>query len=336
MKIKHFFFLLFIINSYSQEQLSSKITDLDKIVNAIRSKKSIEYFRLKNKNQFRKDSLYDQLKELSNKEEILNYINDSNGNLRVYSFRVLCEKYPELCYETILKNLHNYTSFRILNGCVIDSMYTTDLWIYLVSYEGWQCDYKLDSKQQHELNTIVIKDKTNKLYYRYDALKNIEITDGNYNFIKSLVINEKNGIALYQLAKYKKPDDLKIIASFYKRRDYLNCYLKAVEEFPDASFYPYLMKIVEQERMNHILYQESNWDVILFALAKYPIPQTTSLFQDLINEKSNEYNREICLGILQAIISNPNQIFDSIKSQIPASKDELFEIQNNIQMHNDY
>lgn len=332
MKIWNLLFIFFLLNLYSQE--GSKRTDLTSVVNAIKSKKELRIFHSKNQNYFLKDTLFNQLQESASEKQILEFTNDTNGILRIYSFMVLCDKYKDKCYDLILKNLHNYTTFHVVSGCVINYDYTTDFWIYLVTSEGWQSGFKLEQKQKNELNNLLIRDKSSKLRSHYFALREIETSPENYELIKKLVTNDKNGIALYLLAEYQKPEDIAIISSFNNKINYLDDFLKAIENFPNIAFYQYVLKAIEQEKKYDLFYSDSNWNRILITLAKYPTLQTKKIFEDLLKESNNERLSGMSKGILLAITKNPNPIFDSIKSQIPVSEDEMLEINNQIELYN--
>ena len=332
MKIWNLLFIFLFLNLYSQE--GSKRTDLTSVVNAIKSKKELRIFHSKNQNYFMKDTLFNQLQEIASEKQILELTNDTNGILQIYSFMVLCEKHKDKCFDVILNNLHNYTSFPVVSGCVLNHDYTTDFWIYLVTSEGWQSGFKLEQKQKNELNNLLIRDKSSKLRSHYFALREIETSPENYELIKKLVTNDKNGIALYLLAEYQKTEDIAIISSFNNKINYLDDFLKAIENFPNIAFYQYVLKAIEQEKKFDLFYSDSNWNRILITVAKYPTSQTKKIFEDLLKESNNERLSGMSKGILLAITKNPNPIFDSIKSQIPVREDEMLEINNQIELYN--
>ncbi len=246
---------------------------------------------------------------------------------------MLCEKYNKECFNIIVDNLHNYTTFKNRNGCIIDNSFVTDFWIYYVTSNGWQSNFKLSEEQKKELDNLLIKDKSIKLRSRFYAIREIEVNKENYNLIKSLVLKEEDGIALCLLAQYKKQNDIELISSFYKKT-YITSFLRAVENFPDEKFYKYVLDAVENEKKENKYYDNSNWDVILITLAKYPSLETKSIFKELLAKYSNEKYSSMSRGILLAITKNPNEIFEDLKSKIEVREYEMLEINNLISIYN--
>jgi hypothetical protein len=333
MKILNLIFIFSFLNLFGQET-NFKQEDLKAIVSEIK-KKDILVWKLENgKNAYFNDSLYNKLKEFSTEKQILDFTKDDNGILKIYSFRVLCEKYPNKCFEVINDNLHNYTTFKNRNGCVVVNDYVTDFWIFYVTSKGWQSNFKVSEEQIKELNNALISDKSIKLRSRFYALREIQTNEENYNLIKSLVLKEESGIALYLLAEYRKQEDIELISTFYNRKGYLDSFLKAVENFPDESFYKYILLAIENEKKENVYYENSNWDRILITLAKYPSIETKGIFEELLEKNSNEKYSSMSRGILLAITKNPNPIFESLKPKIEVREYEMEEINNQISFYN--
>jgi len=254
-------FLVFVSNLFGQEKsiMNSSQIKLESVINDIKQKDILVWKRENGFNTFIKDSLYLELKELTSENQILDLLKTDNGILKMYSFQVLCEKYSHNCFNVIVENLKNLTRFKNRSGCVVSSDYVTDFWIYYTASEGWKSDFKLNENQKRELDNILIKDKSIKLMSRIYAVKEIEANSQNYNLIRSLVLNEKNGVALSLLAKYKKPEDIKLIKSFFNKKGYQASFLSAVENFPDDSFYGFVLKYVNIQKKKNEYDSSPEW-----------------------------------------------------------------------------
>ena len=336
MKVLKLLFIFCFSNLYSQEAsiANSHEKDLKAIVNDIKKMDILVWKTADGNNSYYNDSLYNNLKELSSEKEILEFTKEAKGILKIYSFRVLCEKYNDKCFKVIIDNLHDYTTFKNRNGCVIGHDFVTDFWIYFVTSDGWKSNFKLNEEQKIELNKILISDKSIKLMSRFYALREIKTIPENYNQIKSLVVKEKSGIALNLLAQYKKQEDIQLITSFNNKKGYLDSFLEAVENFPDEKFYKYVLMAIENEKKEDAYYDNSNWDRILITLAKYPTLETKTIFEELLIKNSNEKYSSMSRGILLAITKNPNPIFEILKSKIEVREYEMEEINNRISIYN--
>jgi hypothetical protein len=71
------------------------------------------------------------------------------------------------------------------------------------------------------------------------------------------------------LAKYRRQADKALLLDLFNDPDTENHGLQAVEAFPDETFYPYLVKVFNQEWKEE-LYDYRKWQVLFRALAQYP------------------------------------------------------------------
>lgn len=337
-KLRKLFIILFFILSsilFSQEKsaMNSNQKKLESTINDIKQKDILIWKRENGINSFYNDSLYIKFKEIVNEEQILDLIKSENGILKMYSFRILCEKYPEKSFDVLIKNLNNYSKFKNRNGCVVDNDYVTDFWIFYVTSEGWKSEFKISKIQKNELDSILISDKSIKLRSRYYAIKEIKTNTENYNLIKKLVQNEKNGIALSLLAEYKKPEDIKLITSFFNKKGYQSSFLSAVEKFPDNSFYNLVLKTINIQKNKNEYDSSVDWIYIFKALSKYTTQQTNNIFEMMLEEKDNHTKEILTKSIYLAITKNPNPIFEKIKEKIKLTDEEIEEIKMQIELY---
>ncbi len=173
-----------------------------------------------------------------------------------------------------------------------------------------------------------------RFYSTFCLYIQIEANSQNYNLIRSLVLNEKNGVALSLLAKYKKPEDIKLIKSFFNKKGYQASFLSAVENFPDDSFYGFVLKYVNIQKKKNEYDSSPEWIYICKTLAMYPTLETSKLFEKMLEEKDEHTKDILSKSIYLAITKNPNPIFDNIKVKIKLNDDEIEEIKMLSELYN--
>ncbi|MGX7667611.1 hypothetical protein [Flavobacterium pedocola] len=335
MKLYTFIFCLLFLNLHAQEKkVQENIYQIDAIVKKIAAKDIIVWGRNERNNYFIKDSLFNKLIEIADDTKLISLCQNNNGNVRHYAFNALAEKSNENCFRIVLENLKDTTTIRERWGCVVGKVYVTDFWIFLISGNAWKSNYKLNEVQQKRLDSLLISDKSIKLGSRLNAIAELKTSPENYQTIKSLVIKEKSGVALSLLAAYQKPEDIKLIASFFNKKGYQSSFLSAVEKFPDVSFYNSVLKCVTIQKKKNIYDSTVAWIYICKALSKYPTQETTALFEKMMEEKDNYTKETLTKSIYLAITKNPNPIFDPIKAKINITDEELEEIKMLNELYN--
>jgi hypothetical protein len=334
---KIFIILTFVISPFlfgqEKSEANSNHEKLESVINDIKQIDILQWKTENEYNSFYNDLLYAKLKENSNESQILDLIKTDNGILKMYLFRILCEKYKEKCFNILKENLNNYTKLKNASGCLIGNDYVTDFWIFYVSSNGWKSEFKININQKNELDSILISDKSIKLRSRYYAIEEIKTNNENYNLIKKLVQHEKNGIALSLLAKYKKTEDIKLIASFFNKKGYQNSFLSAVEKFPDKSFYHLVLKNINIQKKKNEFDSSVEWSYIFRALSKYPSQQTNDIFEIMLQEKDKHIKKILEKSIYLAITKNPNPIFEKIKEKIYLTDEDIEEIKIDIEIY---
>lgn len=322
MKITTTFLLL--ITSFIQAQ------NLNEIVAEIENKNIVEYVGNNNKiySPFTSND-YIQLEKKATIEDLVNLTNHKNGAVKSLAFLVLCRKKYDKLYNIVLQSLKDTTTVKTRIGCVSSGSYTSDYFIMLVSngsFEGYDLQ-KLTDSQKATINSLLITDKSSKLFARRQAIYNLESSSENYDLIKYLVKKERNTAALANLAKYKKQIDKKLIASFFKDEKSRLEALNSAIIFKDMYFYSFIVNAFEKEWESNKIH-ESHWEIQYKALANYPTEKTLSLLEKVTLEKnvSSYKYRILTKWLFVAIMKYPNPDYEILKGKIKIDEDDWEEV----------
>lgn len=271
---------------------------------------------------------YEQLKKVATIDQLITLTNYQNPIVSSYAFQALAAKNSDKVFPLLLKHLNDTTTVKFQNGCTIHTGLTTDYFIDIVTTDNIEEDtYKLNLSERKILDSILLNDKSIKLYARHEAIRNIKPTTENYEIIRQLVKNEKNHFALISLAKYQKDQDKELIASFFENDDTQYTALCAVQEFPHDYLYNFVTNIFEQE-WKEVRYDYSKWRACYQALARYPRPETVELFERTTNIDEEFRYETLCKYLLIAITKYPNKLYEPLKSRIKLDSYQLEEVKN--------
>ena len=127
------------------------------------------------------------------------------------------------------------------------------------------------------------------------------------------------------LAKYKKRQDIELIKSFLCKDTSAFYALESVKEFPDSSFYPLIVKLLEKEKESGY-YNYGSYREIFRALTMYPTKETCSIFEQIIQTPDTFHCQHLEKEILVAIALNPNKIFEPLKKEIKLPDDLMEDV----------
>ncbi len=311
------------------------LPDLKKIVDGIEKGNSVESSHIGEggspSDQYAK---YEQLKKIATVEQLTALTDHKNSAVRCYAFQALAAKKADNVFTVLLKHLHDTSSVETQSGCIVMTEYTGDYFIDVVTPNYIDLEvYKLNQKERQTLDSILLYDKSIQLSAKSSVLDKLKPTTENYERIRELVAKDRNTSALETLAKYKKQTDIELIATFFRDDNTQSSALYAAREFPDDFFYPFIIKVFEQEwKQDH--YDYPKWRICYQALAKYPRPETIELFGRTTKSKDEFRYETLCKYLLVAITKYPNKLYDPIKTKIKLSSYQMDEVKD--ELENDY
>ena len=318
----HFTIVLFALALYScapkkHKNNSGSIQDIESIVNQIAAGNMVTSSHIGvaglPSSQW---GLYKQLKDNATIEQLVALTEHKNAAVKCYSFQALVANRSDKTFPVLLKKLFDTSKIVIQSGCVITAEMIGDYFFGIVALkDADNKTYTLNPSERNIVDSMLLHNKNLPLASKFTALNNTKPTTGNYARIRELVLAERNESALIILAKYKKKEDRKLIASFFKNATTQYSALFAVREYPDEYFYPFVKSVFENEWKQKD-YDVEKWRMCYQALAKYPKPETVKLFERTINTKDRFRYNTVCVSLLAALNKFPDKLFEPIKNKI--------------------
>lgn len=275
------------------------------------------------------DGLLEKLEEVATDSELGMLTDDKNTIVKNYAFLALIYKKSTASFSVVMKHLHDTSTVEHISGDVGMPWKTNDIFLLSVlPSRGNLNTYKLTPSQTFTIDSILLTDPSYRTNYSDFALRSMPAAPSFYQKIRTIALAGKEQVAFVILARYQNKNDIDIIANALKAHESYS--IEAVREFPDPSFYPYVVKRFDQELAEwkpHTYF--SKWNVILQALARYPKPETYDIFKR-ITELQGEENNEIRKSLLIAITKFPNPLYEPLKLKIGLSSIFDFDIKDEI------
>ena len=172
---------------------------------------------------------------------------------------------------------------------------------------------KLSDSKKVILDKALINSES-KLGEKSRALEKILPTEDLYPKIRKLVVKEKNMIALYALAKYKKKENIEIMTDIineYEKSEEMNgikyLYL-AIKEMPFLEFFPFL-----EEKFKMELSNDRGTKVIYEAMVAYKNEESLKLLRTVFTEIKDEMSQDSHMKCLyDALSENKDEIYEPL------------------------
>jgi len=200
-------------------------------------------------NQFRSDLF----KEFS-KKDMINLSSHENPKIALYFFNILMEKYPQECFQVLMKNLDNTKTSDIWTSYdTINEMTVPQAMIFYTMYKG----NILTEIQKEKLFEAIIMDIDNKRHLYGDLFSYLGEHQNNpnpkyYNILKK-EMNRKENILFYAntyllnyFANYNRPEDSLIIKNYLEKNIddngpiHMNMSVEFINKHPKPSYLPIL------------------------------------------------------------------------------------------------
>ncbi|KOP36319.1 hypothetical protein DBB36_20820 [Flavobacterium sp. WLB] len=256
-----------------------------------------------------------ELKKNASINELVTLTNYPNGVVRCYSFWALLDLKNVDLFSIAKNHLSDDTIVYTQFGCLGSDEKVGDFYIRLLTtnYEdedGNEGKKLLSEKQVKELDSLLIYTENN-LDSKYLAIENAEPNEILYPTVRELVIKQHNQNALVALAKYRKESDIELILK-NKDENTGNFYTyKAIQNFPDAKFFPFLEKNLDLT-LKEGFYQ-NEWIEFYKAIAAYKNQKALELLS-IPFAKAEDQNIKLyhAIYIYDAIWLNKCSLYDAL------------------------
>jgi hypothetical protein len=224
--------------------------------------------------------------EKATNKELKELTGHPNATVRCYAFWALSYRDSTDIYPIVVKHLTDYETVETQFGCEGSTEFTGD---FFIDYAN-EFTRRLDSIQLAKIDSILIYSDS-KLRTKTEAIYRTNQRENLYHKIRQLALNG-NGPALITLARYRKEEDVNLIADKLADpkadRNTLFYTYNAVFEFPDPNFLSLLEKKLQSSLQNKPCGAERE---LYRAIASYKNKKAEELLR-LHLAQSNLVNRE--------------------------------------------
>lgn len=320
MKILITLFILLISQvSYSQE-ISKRIQQVvDKIEEDNMYKSSAIGYAGERTKQWDR---FVKLKKNATDEELIILTNHKSPAVKCYSFHALAERKNQKTFEILLNHLKDTDVVETFQGCIVSSQSVGDFFLDVVTPNYISLStYKLNKVQKNTVDSILLFDAEIKLAAKSYLLESINPKAIFYTRIKEIYEKENSKSALIAISKYQKQEDKELIAKWLTKEKTNDQYygLRAVRNFPDSCFFPFIEKIQQQEIKKPTGFNYSLIRMLYLTTVQYKDKKSRELIENTLynaKESTLEYHSEY---IWLALTKYPDPIYSGIVDTIEIS-----------------
>jgi hypothetical protein len=313
-------FLLYSVQAAGQLQSANLSPEVATIVKAI-----AEYNKhegpLIGKGAYKSDQWkrYQKLLGTASIEELRKLTSDSNGVVRCYAFDGLLITHDTTVFSIAISHLHDTARISDLEGCIGGNWKVSEYMLVQTHRLGHNA--KLDS--------AILCDEKIELTVKDFIMTDLKPQLKYYQEIRRFALTGDDEIALVALARYKNSNDTGILKTYLNKPNVGNYTIYAVREFPNAEFYPELVRFFKREWPKGD-YDNWKWRVLYQALAQYPTQQTLLLFKKTLPAKYEYDNKALAIDRLIALTRYPNPLFENVKNSIKLDEYAMNQVNENM------
>lgn len=265
---------------------------------------------------------FEELKKRATDEELIILTNHKSPAVKCYSFQALAERKSPKTFEILLNHLKDTDVIETFQGCIVSVQLVGDFFLNVVTPNYISISaYKLNEVQKNTVDSILIFDDKVKLVAKSYLLERISPKDVFYTRIKQIYEEENNKSAIIAISKYRKDEDKELIAKWLMKEKTNDQYygLRAVRNFPDSYFFPYLEKIQQQEIKKPTGFNYPLIRMLYLSTVQYKNKESRELIENTLKnaEKSTlKYHSEY---IWLALTKYPDSIYSGIVETIEIS-----------------
>jgi hypothetical protein len=258
-----------------------------------------------------------ELKTNFSQNQTLDLTEHPNPHVRCSFFSLVLDHYPGSIYQTIIDHIADTALV------MVHTSYDTIHPMTVAEYMLWKTQKSphIGEQQRENLNDLILFNYNKYTHLNGDALLILrlskQIRPKYYNIIRNLVLekaknfNLQESYLLYYLARFKKPEDIKIISSvlntIFKKETDLNItgynIFDLIRKYPSDEYLPILLNFYSEKIKNRrSRCDECYCEVEQFirALVAFPSPVTEQVLYDL-SDNANFGNLCYSLAIAEHI-----------------------------------
>lgn len=281
---------------------------------------------------------FERLQRDANDMELKYLTSHKNPVVRCYAFQALADRNNSEIFEILIDHLNDDENVSTFIGCIVSSQLVGDFFLNAVNPKYIpETEYELNERNQRILDSLVLFETDAKLLARSWLLQDVEPKPAYYEKLKEVYVKEKDPYSLIALARYKKEEDQELITSWLENDETnkQSIGLKAISNWPDAFFYPFVEMIHEQEINKSTGFNYSLIRELYMVLVQYKNAKSRDLILKTLSNTEGatlEYHKQY---IWLALTKHPDASYQGIIEKIDISdwkkemfKDELSEGEN--------
>ncbi len=256
-----------------------------------------------------------------------------NAVVRGYSFKALAKNKSSKVFSILIDHLTDTATVKCFSGCFQTDQMLGDYLIDVVTINKVDTmTYKLGNKEQSIIDSILLFDKSIQLSARTSLLLELPPKEEYYNRIKDIFLEGDENFALPLLAKYRKDTDKKMIISKLTSSDRDDWYygLMAVRNYPDADFFPYLVKLYNYEMTSDRGLTIPSIRILYQAIVQYKNNLSYNLIKQTLSKEEKPELRYHYEYIYLALTKYPNKIYKGLRDQIKLTDLQLHDMEYSI------
>lgn len=186
---------------------------------------------------------FSELKKNATLDELTELTKHRNGVVRCYAFWALSYNIPGSLLSIVMNHIDDTTTVKTQFGCIGSREKVGDFFINVVTPDCIDINSKKLTPSEYEYLDSFLVYTPNTLYAKEKAIGRAKLNESFYVRVRELVLKENNQSALVSLAKYKREQDIPLILNNKLKKEKHNQLFftyKAITEFPNAAFLPFL------------------------------------------------------------------------------------------------
>ncbi len=266
---------------------------------------------------------YETLKEKATNEELMELTEHENSVVRCYSFQALANRKNVDLLPILIQHLYDSASVNTFQGCLVSWMSAGDYFLEVVTPQYIDLDaYKLSDKERAVVDSIIIFDKKIMLAAKSDILEKLKPEIRYYDRVREIVEVENNSSGLIALSKFRNEHDKEFFIERLQSNiaDIQYYGLWSVRNFPDSSFFPYIVKIHEREIKKPTGFNYPMLRMLYQAIVQYKDKSSRELIEltfDKAKGSTLDYHSEY---IWLALEKYPDTIYVGLQDKVKLSE----------------
>ena len=265
---------------------------------------------------------FEELKKKATDEELIILTNHKSPAVKCYSFQALAERKNPKTFEILLNHLKDTEMVETFQGCIVSGQSVGDFFLDVVkpNYISLSA-YKLNEIQKNTVDSILLFDEEVKLVAKSYLLESINPKEIYYDRIKEIYERENNKSALIAISKFQKQEDKGMIAKWLSKEKTNDQYygLRAVRNFPDSYFFPFIKKIQQQEIIKPTGFNYPLIRMLYLTTVQYKDKKSRELIENTLNNAKKSTLKYHSEYIWLALTKYPDPIYSGIVDTIEIS-----------------